>query len=128
MVMAADQQPHEYFLKFPKHDIEALGQIDKLVVKVAATALLVAAAVGAEGPLVLSPRSLGPLPLGNSAKVSERQLVKLFPQFAMFTSDAGHSQSRGQTSFTLRDHPRRPRALRSRQENHDERPHQGERG
>ena len=58
----------------------------------AAIVLLAAAVSVAEGPLVLSPQSLGPLPLGKGAKVSEQQLVKLFPQFAV-TYEIGQGDS-----------------------------------
>lgn len=51
-----------------------------IVLAVAVTAL---AASAAEPALVLSPTSLGPLPLGKGATISEQRLKKLFPSYTV---------------------------------------------
>ena len=68
----------------------------------AAIVLLVATASLAEGPFVLSPQSLGPLPLGKGAKVSEQQLVRLFPQFTV-TYEMGQGDSPDFHYFEVKD-------------------------
>lgn len=68
----------------------------------AVAALLAAATSVAQGPLVLSPQSLGPLPLGKGATVSEQQLVKLFPQFAV-TYEIGQGDSPDFHYFEVKD-------------------------
>ena len=67
-----------------------------------AIALLLAAASVVAGPLVLSPQSLGTLPLGKGAKVSEQQLVKLFPQFVV-TYEIGQGDSPDFHYFEVKD-------------------------
>ena len=65
-------------------------------------ALLATTTFSLASPLLLTPSSLGPLPLGRGAKISERQLAKLFPDFIV-SYEIGQGDSPDFHYFEVKD-------------------------